>query len=90
VVSGVLRAGLPLVFGAAASAACDEESDEDFDLLGCAPQIAGAALGGAVIAMVVDYAFLAHEPRRAAPPPVSVAVAPRADGGIALAIAGSF
>lgn len=87
--SGVLRGGLPLTFGLLATAACDED-DEDrqsFDIIGCGAQVGGAALGGAVIAMIVDYAFLSYD---VPDPPVGVAIAPRPGGGATIAIGGSF
>ena len=87
--SGVLRGGLPLTFGLLAAAACDED-DEDrqsFDIIGCGAQVGGAALGGAVVALVIDYAFLSYD---VPDPPVGVAIAPRGEGGITIAIGGSF
>jgi hypothetical protein len=83
--SGVLRVGLPLTLGLLASAACDGDGEE---FLGCLGPVGGAMLGGAAIALIVDYAILAYEPAR--PPPVRVAVTPRPEGGLGFALAGSF
>jgi hypothetical protein len=85
--SGVLRGALPLGFGLAAEAACDE--DEQDSWFGCVGEVGGAIIGGALLAMILDYAFLAHEPERA-PPAVHAVVAPRAGGGVTLGLAGTF
>lgn len=87
VTSGVLRVGLPLTFGLLADAACDED-DQAGDFFGCLGEVGGAIAGGALLAMLVDYAVLAYEPERA--PPVRVAVTPRPDGGLSFALAGQF
>lgn len=84
--SGALRLGLPLALGAIAGASCDEEDNDEW--FGCLAAVGGGALGGAAIAMLVDYVFLAHAPER--PPRVQVAVTPRREGGLTVGLGGSF
>lgn len=84
--SAALRLGLPIALGATAGATCD--GDESDDWFGCQREVSAAALGGLLIAMIIDDAFLAYAPER--PPRLQLSLTPRREGGLTIGLGGTF